>query len=53
MPGGANPQMQVPQNNENAIIFNNVVKALQAQPPFTGWKAEVQLRDRAVRVFKM
>lgn len=50
MPGGANPQMP---NNENAVIFNHAVKALQAQLPFSGWKAEVRIQERAIKVFQM
>ncbi|GFG18647.1 hypothetical protein IFM5058_09214 [Aspergillus udagawae] len=56
MPGGANPhgQTQMPQRNENAsVIMNQVAQALQAQGPFNGWRAEVPIKDRAVKVYQM
>lgn len=56
MPGGAKPhgQMQIPQKNENAsVIMNQVAQALQTQGPFTGWRAEVPIKDRAVKVYQM
>ncbi|KAF4218659.1 hypothetical protein CNMCM8980_007650 [Aspergillus fumigatiaffinis] len=56
MPGGANPhgQTQMPQRNENAsVIMNQVAQALQAQGPFSGWRAEVPIKDRAVKVYQM
>lgn len=53
MPGGAKPQMQNPQNNDAQFIFNHAVQALQIQPPFTGWRAEVPLQERALKVYQM
>ena len=56
MPGGAKPhgQMQVPQKNENVqMIMNHVAQALQAQGPFTGWRAEVPVQERVMKVCQM
>lgn len=49
---GANPQgpMQPPQN---AQIQRHIAVALQNQGPFTGWRAEVTIPDRAGKVMQM
>lgn len=52
MPGGAMPQMQMPQNNDAQVIFNHAFQALQSQP-FTGWKKEVPIQERAMKVYQM
>lgn len=47
-------QMQVPQKNENAqMILKHVAQALQSQGPFTGWRAEVPIQERAMKVYQM
>lgn len=56
MPGGPNPhgQMQVPQRNENQqVLINHVAQTLQAQGPFSGWRAEFPIKDRALKVYQM
>jgi hypothetical protein len=56
MPGMSKPpgQMQVPQKNENAqMILKHVAQALQSQGPFTGWRAEVPIQERAMKVYQM
>lgn len=56
MPAGAKPhgQMPVPQNNESGqVIMNHVAQALQSQGPFTGWRGEVPIKDRALKVYQM
>lgn len=56
MPGGAKPhgQMQVPQKNENVqVIMKHVAQALQSQGPFTGWRAEVPVHERVMKVYQM
>lgn len=53
MPGGAMPQMHMPQNNHDGqVIFNHAVQALQSQQ-FTGWKKEVPIQERAMKVYQM
>ncbi|EED20002.1 conserved hypothetical protein [Talaromyces stipitatus ATCC 10500] len=49
---GANPQgpMQQPQN---AQVQRHIAVALQNQGPFTGWRAEVSIPDRAGKVLQM
>ncbi|GAM39218.1 hypothetical protein TCE0_034r10578 [Talaromyces pinophilus] len=49
---GANPQgpMQPPQN---AQVQRHIAVALQNQGPFTGWRAEVTIPDRAGKVLQM
>ena len=51
MPGGA--KLHFPQNSDNQVIFNHAVQALQSQPPFTGWRADVSLSERAMKVYQM
>ncbi|OGM43038.1 hypothetical protein ABOM_009289 [Aspergillus bombycis] len=56
MPGGGNPhgQMQVPQQKpENQMMVNYLAQALQSQGSFTGWRADVPLKERAVNVHQM
>ncbi|KAK1141113.1 hypothetical protein N8T08_009389 [Aspergillus melleus] len=51
----AHGQMQAPQKNDNnsQAMMNYVAQALQSQGPFTGWRAEVPVKDRAVKVYQM
>ena len=51
MPGGA--KLHFPQNSDNQVIFNHAVQALQSQAPFSGWRAEVTLSERAMKVYQM
>lgn len=51
MPGGA--KLHFPQNSDNQVIFNHAVQALQTQAPFSGWRAEVTLSERAMKVYQM
>ncbi|GAD96482.1 hypothetical protein NFIA_018670 [Paecilomyces variotii No. 5] len=56
MPGAGKPpgQMPVPQKNENTqMILKHVAQALQSQGPFTGWRAEGPIQERAVKVYQM
>ncbi|KAE8376557.1 hypothetical protein BDV26DRAFT_282555 [Aspergillus bertholletiae] len=56
MPGGGNPhgQMQVPQQKpDNQVMMNYLAQALQSQGSFTGWRAEVTLKERAINVYQM
>lgn len=56
MPAGAKPhgQMQLPQKNEsNQVLINHVAQALQSQGPFSGWRAEFPIKDRAFKVYQM
>ena len=56
MPGGAKPhgQIPVPPKVENGqTVMNFVAQALQSQGNFSGWRQEVPLRDRAVKVYQM
>ncbi|RAL09936.1 uncharacterized protein BO97DRAFT_150839 [Aspergillus homomorphus CBS 101889] len=39
--------------NNNQIILTQVAQALQAQGQYSGWRAEVQIRDRALKVYQM
>ncbi|KAE8144407.1 hypothetical protein BDV25DRAFT_95931 [Aspergillus avenaceus] len=57
MPGGAKPpgQMQVPQQQkpEIQVMMNFLAQTLQSQGPFSGWRAEVSLKERAINVYQM
>jgi hypothetical protein len=56
MPAGARPhgQMQVPQMNESSqVVINHVAQALQSQGPFSGWRAEFPIKERAHKVYQM
>lgn len=56
MMGGPKPhgQMPVPGKNENTqVIINHVAQALQAQGPFSGWRAEVPIKERALKAYQM
>lgn len=56
MPTEAKPhgQIQVPQKNEsNQVLINHVAQALQSQGPFSGWRAEFPIKDRAFKVYQM
>ncbi|KAJ9220914.1 hypothetical protein DTO207G8_8514 [Paecilomyces variotii] len=56
MPGAGKPPgpVQVPQKNENAqVILRYVAQALQSQGPFAGWRAEVPIQERAMKVYQM
>lgn len=54
MPGGAMPQMQMPQNNEGAqqMVLSHVVQALQSQN-FPGWKKDIPIQERAMKIYQM
>lgn len=39
--------------NNNSIILSQVAQALQAQGQYSGWRAEVPVRDRAMKVYQM
>ncbi|KAJ9300049.1 hypothetical protein DTO271G3_2166 [Paecilomyces variotii] len=46
--------VQVPQKNENAqMILKYVAQALKSQGPFAGWRAEVPIQERAMKVYQM
>ncbi|PYI06384.1 hypothetical protein BO78DRAFT_119202 [Aspergillus sclerotiicarbonarius CBS 121057] len=54
--GGVKPhgQMQLPQKAENnQIILGQVAQALQAQGQYSGWRADVPVRERALKVYQM
>lgn len=56
MPGAAKPHGQVPvmQKNENTqLVMNQVAQMLQAQGPFSGWRAEVSIKERAMKIYQM
>lgn len=55
MSAGAKPpgQMQGVPKNDIQYILANVATALQNQGPFTGWRAEVSVRDRTFKVHQM
>ncbi|RDH31863.1 hypothetical protein BDQ94DRAFT_180036 [Aspergillus welwitschiae] len=56
MNGGVKPhgQMQLPAKPENnQIILQQVAQALQAQGQYSGWRAEVPIRERALKVYQM
>ncbi|PIG79369.1 hypothetical protein AARAC_010947 [Aspergillus arachidicola] len=51
---GAHGQMQVPQQKpDNQLMMNYLAQALQSQGTFTGWRADVSLKERAVNVYQM
>ena len=53
MPGGAMPQMQMPQNNEGAqMVMNNVINMLRTQN-FPGWKKDIPIQERARNIYQM
>ncbi|PYH41475.1 uncharacterized protein BP01DRAFT_305629 [Aspergillus saccharolyticus JOP 1030-1] len=39
--------------NNSQIILSQVGQLLQSQGPYSGWRAEVQVRDRAMKVYQM
>ncbi|KAF7589438.1 hypothetical protein BBP40_004275 [Aspergillus hancockii] len=47
--------MQVPQQQkqDNQVMMNYLAQALQSQGPFTGWRADVTLKERAINVYQM
>jgi len=58
IPGGPNPhgQMQLPQKGDSAnnnLILKHVGQALQSQGPFSGWRTEVPVQERAMKVYHM
>lgn len=57
IPGVSNPHGQMqPQKGDsmnNQIVFKHVGQALQSQGPFTGWRAEVPVQERAMKVLQM
>lgn len=53
MAGAARPGMQPPRNENASIIMNHVAQMLQSQGPFSGWKAEVPIKNRAMNVYQM
>lgn len=56
MPAVARPhgQVQGPVKNENThMIMAHIAQILQNQPPFTGWRSEVSVKDRAVKVYQL
>lgn len=56
MNGGVKPhgQMQLPTKPENnQIILQQVAQALQAQGQYSGWRADVPIRERALKVYQM
>ncbi|KAE8342109.1 hypothetical protein BDV24DRAFT_162665 [Aspergillus arachidicola] len=54
-PGGAEPhgQMQAPQqqDQDNQQVMDYVVHALQSQGPFTHWRADIIIEERANNVY--
>ena len=43
-----------PQKNENIqAIMNHVASVIQNQGPHGGWKATVQVKDRAMHIYQM
>ncbi|KAK6819200.1 hypothetical protein RU639_008183 [Aspergillus parasiticus] len=57
MPGEAKPngQMQAPQqqDQDNQQVMDYVVHALQSQGPFTHWRADIIIEERANNVYHM
>lgn len=56
IPPGARPPPQVPgaQRAQNTnILMANIAQLLQKQGPYTGWRAEVPVRDRAVKIYQL
>ncbi|PYH97212.1 hypothetical protein BO71DRAFT_142368 [Aspergillus ellipticus CBS 707.79] len=56
MNGGVRPQgqMQHPQRPENSqVILTQVAQALQTQGQYSGWRADVPIKERAVKVYQM
>lgn len=49
---GANPQGAM-QNAQNNHVSRHVAQVLQSQGPFTGWRAEVPITERAGKVWQM
>ncbi|OKL60313.1 hypothetical protein UA08_04131 [Talaromyces atroroseus] len=49
---GANPQGAMP-NNQTSLVSRQVAQVLQSQGPYTGWRAEVPIQDRAQKVWQM
>lgn len=53
MPGGAMPQVHMPQNNEGAqIVMNHFIQALRSQN-FPGWKKDIPIQERAMKIYQM
>lgn len=54
-PGRAEPhgQMQVPQqqDQDNQQVMDHIVHALQSQGPFTNWRADIIIEERASNVY--
>lgn len=50
---GVKTGMQPPNKESQAIIMNHVAQVLQNQGPFSGWKAEVSMKNRAMNVWQM
>ncbi|KAJ5106678.1 hypothetical protein N7456_003353 [Penicillium angulare] len=50
---GVKPGMQPPNKENHNIIMGHVAQALNSQGPFSGWKAEVPLKVRAMNVWQM
>ncbi|KAL2836351.1 hypothetical protein BJY01DRAFT_58726 [Aspergillus pseudoustus] len=56
MNAGAKPPGQMqghPKNDNMQYMLANVAHSLQAQGPFSGWRAEVSVRDRTFKVHQM
>ncbi|PWY76318.1 hypothetical protein BO70DRAFT_94389 [Aspergillus heteromorphus CBS 117.55] len=57
MNGGVRPhnqmQLQQKQSETNQVILNQVGQALQAQGQYSGWRADVNIKERAVKVYQM
>lgn len=51
MPAAPTPQM--PRLDNNQVMMNYVAQALHAQGTYTGWRAEVPMKERVVRVYQM
>lgn len=54
MPGMVKPaQIPPPKPDNTQVIMNHVAQALQNQGTYTGWKAEVPIKIRAMNVYQM
>ncbi|CRG85849.1 Cell surface glycoprotein 1 [Talaromyces islandicus] len=50
MPGAPNPGQGTAQSNQ---VLTHILRALQSQGPFTGWRAEVPPEERAKKTWQM
>jgi hypothetical protein len=53
IPGAIAPGMQPPKTENSQAIMAHVAHVLSNQGPYTGWKAEVPIKTRAMNVYQM